>query len=55
MKCKHSTHKRYDVCRLGHQSVGKLLVELDQVTDVDIAVVFLEESVLLQLVSIPIA
>jgi hypothetical protein len=34
-------YQRDDFCRLRHQSVGDFLVELDQIADVDVAVVFL--------------
>ena len=46
-----TTYQRNDFGRLCHQSVGNLLVELDQVADVDIAVVFFEERIFAQLVS----
>ena len=34
-----------EFCRLCHQSVGDFLVELDQVANVDVAVVFFEQRI----------
>jgi len=41
-----------ELCGFGNQSVGDLFVELDQVANVNIAVVFFEERILAQLVSV---
>lgn len=46
-----STHQWYYLCWLCHQSVRQLLVVFDQVANVDVAVVFLKERILAQLVS----
>lgn len=43
------TYQGDDVCRLRHQLVRQLLVVVDQVVDVDITVVLLQKSILLQL------
>jgi hypothetical protein len=34
-----------EICRFRHQPVGNLFVELDQVANVDVAVVFFEERI----------
>ena len=47
-----ATHQWYDLCRFRYESVGQILVVLDQVTDVDVAIELLQQSVLLKLISV---
>lgn len=47
-----SAHQRDDLCGLGCQLVRQLLVEVDQIVDVDIAVVLLQQRILSQLISV---
>lgn len=46
------THQWYYLCWLCDQPMRQLLVVFDQVANVDVAVVFLEERILAQLVSV---
>lgn len=46
-----STYQRYDLSRLCDEAMRHFLVVLDQVANVDIAIVVLEERILTQLVS----
>lgn len=48
---KDRTHQWYYLCWLCDQSMRQLLVVFDQVANVDVAVVFLKERILAQLVS----
>lgn len=45
------THQWYYLCWLCDQSMRQLLIVFDQVANVDVAVVFLKERILAQLVS----
>lgn len=47
-----SAHQRDDLCGLGRQLVRQLLVEVDQIVDVDIAVILLQQRILSQLISV---
>lgn len=46
------THERNDLRRLRGQLVCKLFIEVDQITDVDVAKVLLEQRIFLQLISV---
>lgn len=46
------TNQRYDFARLVDKLVRKLLIVVDQVVNVDIAVVSLEQRILPQLISV---
>ena len=50
-RTRREAYERNDLCGLGGEFVGKLFVVGDQVSDVDVAIVFLDKSVLAELVS----
>ena len=52
-RMRKEAYERNNLCGLRGEFVGELFVVSDQVSDVDVAVVFLDESVLAQLISIP--
>ena len=51
-KKRPSTHQGDDLGGLGHQTVRKLFIELDQVANVDVAIELLEQGIFAQLISI---
>lgn len=53
-KCLDITNQGNDLGRLVDQPVCKLFVVVDEIVDIDIAVVLLQQSVFLQLISAPV-
>lgn len=45
-------YQRDDLCRLGHQFVGEVLIVCDQVYYVDVAVEFVQKRVVFELISV---